>query len=141
MLIKENDAELFLTDLCGRIYYRPKGVLSREGFDDEEIEVIGYDGHSIYFFRNGDCEQAPIDLVKLCLRPLSSMTIAEKIELCALSYAPDEMKTIEEKLNVIRTNADNAGDWFDANHFDYRGLIERGLAVEAPENMYNIKTD
>jgi hypothetical protein len=28
-------------------------------------------------------------------------------------------------------------DWLNAHHFDYRGLIERGLAIEAPEGMYN----
>lgn len=28
-------------------------------------------------------------------------------------------------------------DWLNANHFDYRGLIEKGLALEALEGMYN----
>ena len=28
-------------------------------------------------------------------------------------------------------------DWLNAHHFDYRGLIEKGLAIEAPEGMYN----
>ena len=27
-------------------------------------------------------------------------------------------------------------DWLTAHHFDYRGLIEKGLALEAPEDMY-----
>lgn len=27
-------------------------------------------------------------------------------------------------------------DWLNAHHFDYRGLIEKGLALEAPEGMY-----
>lgn len=29
-------------------------------------------------------------------------------------------------------------DWLNAHHFDYRGLIEKGLAIEAPEGMYEI---
>ena len=29
-------------------------------------------------------------------------------------------------------------DWLNAHHFDYRGLIEKGLALEAPEDMYKI---
>jgi len=29
-------------------------------------------------------------------------------------------------------------DWLNAHHFDYRGLIEKGLALEAPEGMYEI---
>lgn len=27
-------------------------------------------------------------------------------------------------------------DWLNKNHFDYRGLIEKGLAIEAPKDMY-----
>ena len=27
-------------------------------------------------------------------------------------------------------------DWLNAHHFDFRGLIEKGLALEAPEGMY-----
>lgn len=27
-------------------------------------------------------------------------------------------------------------DWLNEHHFDYRGLIEKGLAFEAPEGMY-----
>jgi hypothetical protein len=27
-------------------------------------------------------------------------------------------------------------DWILSHHFDYRGLIEKGLALEAPEGMY-----
>lgn len=30
----------------------------------------------------------------------------------------------------------NAIDWLNSHHFDYRGLIGRGLAIEAPEGMY-----
>jgi hypothetical protein len=29
-------------------------------------------------------------------------------------------------------------DWLNAHHFDYRGLIEKGLALEAAEGMYKI---
>lgn len=27
-------------------------------------------------------------------------------------------------------------DWYNTNHIDYRGLIDKGLALEAPQNMY-----
>lgn len=27
-------------------------------------------------------------------------------------------------------------DWLNEHHFDYRGLIEKGLALEAPDDMY-----
>jgi hypothetical protein len=28
-------------------------------------------------------------------------------------------------------------DWLNKKMFDYRGLIEKGLAIEAPKGMYN----
>ena len=30
-------------------------------------------------------------------------------------------------------------DWLNAHHFDYRDLIDKGLALEAPEGMYDLK--
>lgn len=27
-------------------------------------------------------------------------------------------------------------DWLNAHHFDYRGLIEKGLSLEMPKDMY-----
>lgn len=42
------------------------------------------------------------------------------------------------KINVYYPNP-VIQDWLNANHFDYRGLIEKGLALEAPEDMYNTK--
>ena len=58
------------------------------------------------------------------LRPLSSMTEEEKFMYFQLS----ECKSIGGKAEFI--------DWLNAHHFDYRGLIEKGLALEAPEGMY-----
>ena len=123
----QEQKQLLLKDLSGRICYRPKGVLLRTGFDDEEIEVIGYDGHFIDFFRKGDYDQASVDQVKLYLRPMSSMTEEEKKSYYkTLVYTPEGRPCMFEK----------SFDWLDANHFDYRGLIEKGLALEAPEGMY-----
>jgi hypothetical protein len=30
-------------------------------------------------------------------------------------------------------------DWLNAHHFDYRGLIDKGLALEALDGMYKTK--
>lgn len=35
-------------------------------------------------------------------------------------------------------SSSNLIDWLNTYHFDYRGLIEKGLALEAPEGMYEI---
>jgi hypothetical protein len=63
-----------------------------------------------------------VEMVKPYLRPMSSMTENEKQEYVIVCDIPTE-----------------AMDWLNAHHFDYRRLIKTGLALEAPEGMYNIK--
>jgi hypothetical protein len=46
--------------------------------------------------------------------------------------------TEEEKEEYINTFLAmwDAVDWLNAHRFDYRGFIEKGLALEAHEGMY-----
>ena len=100
--------------------------------------------------------------VKPYLRPMSSMTKEEKlyIKLNYHFYYHDE---ILDNINIFEAGGyyDRDGNydppceyreiehvtikeviefvnWLNAHHFDYRGLIEKGLALEAQEGMYNI---
>ena len=41
--------------------------------------------------------------------------------------------------DVNETTCANLIDWLNKHNFDYRGLIEKGLALEAPEGMYNLE--
>lgn len=98
---------LLLKDLSARL---PYGV---------KVHIIDATGAEI------DDELTPFTIshivmwtVKPYLRPLSSITEKEGKEL-------DEHITIYDDV-----------DWMNAHHFDYRGLIEKGLALEAPEGMY-----
>ena len=51
-----------------------------------------------------------------------------------LGIKPDNPhECIDDFLNM------EAIDWLNANHFDYRGLIEKGLALKAPKGMYDLK--
>lgn len=59
------------------------------------------------------------------LRPMSSMTEEEKDEYFGRTMAIDIVETSQQII-----------DWLNAHHFDYRNLIEKGLALEAPEGMY-----
>ena len=52
------------------------------------------------------------------LRPMSSMTEEERKYLQKLPFPYVFV------------------DWLNKHHFDYRGLIEKGLALEAPKGMY-----
>ena len=33
---------------------------------------------------------------------------------------------------------DKIDEWLNSRHFDYHGLIDKGLALEAPERLYDI---
>jgi len=69
------------------------------------------------------------DHVKLFLRPMSSMTDMEKSIYEALTFTDDISKINPEWCSKVIT-------WLNENHFDYNHLIEKGLALEAPEGMY-----
>ena len=76
------------------------------------------------------------------LRPMSSMTEEERKEWentfdSVYDYAPGEN---EDNDNIVGWHDEPCAesfDWLNAHHFDYRRLIEKGLAIEAPEGMYN----
>ena len=65
------------------------------------------------------------------LRPISSMTEEEKEEYNGLLL---DFEFYPGKYFVVPST--NVVDWLNARHFDYRGLIEKGLALEAKEGMY-----
>ena len=73
------------------------------------------------------------------LRPMSSMTAEEEYEYHQCKNI-DYLEICEmEHTEMLKTTAlcfSHAIDWLNAHHFDYRGLIEKGLAIEAPEGMY-----
>ena len=118
------DKELLLKDLCGRLPYLENWVR----YDGKDYVVTGY-GHgrvsllsSMFSSGVGPCPL--VEEVKPYLRPMSSMTEEEIIE-----------------WNIMVDNCNEPFDfcfvdYCNRKHFDYRGLIEKGLALEAPEGMY-----
>ena len=142
------EIELLLIDLCGRLhtflYVNIKG----------NIQVLNSwaddDGNFFNFLEDGPDgnygEGFTLNDVKPYLRPLSSMTEEEIMEFTKLFDKWHD----EELFDYIEEGAEfsiwkHKGispvvfDWLNAHHFDYRGLIEKGLALEAPENMYKVK--
>ena len=138
----KEDKELLLKDLCARL---PYGI--KVHFDccephisevDEICNIIRtkeINGHEYYSQGvviaeiNSIDPFLPLDEIKPYLRPMSSMTEEEHMELKAV-YDNGPNGLFDEYSHI---------DWLNAHHFDYRGLIEKGLALEAPEGMYNIK--
>ena len=65
--------------------------------------------------------------IKPYLRPISSITEEEK-EYFGIPFTSEGLVTLTDTVECM--------DWLNAHHFDYRGLIEKGLALEAPKGMY-----
>lgn len=126
--MEEEDNKLLLTDLCARLPYHVK--ISYNGYictlaiyhlEDIKNLVLGHK-----FSRGYDISDISI---KPFLRPMSSMTDEERKEYEKLRY--DQSCSVKEYCTKIV-------DFFISHHFDYRGLLEKGLAIEAPEGMYNL---
>jgi hypothetical protein len=138
----QEDKELLLKDLCARLPYNCR--VFYEYIDNLDNKTYGYS-----LTLNTWCIDEFIAnkaVIKPYLRPISSMTDEEKGEL-KLEQEKDEELFIQV-INKSQNGDDSllgtviphcAEDWANKNHFDYRGLIPMGLALEAPEGMYNIK--
>lgn len=118
----QEEKELLLSDICARL---PYGVIVNCNREDEMLFAVTERG----FLEVND--RFLLEDCKPYLRPMSSMTEEENVEyLKTLRVIQDEYLT-PHWCDTLSTF-----DWLNAHHFDYRGLIPMGLALEAPEGMY-----
>ena len=116
----QQEKDLLLKDLCGRLPYGVKVI------DDMgricTLTLGNTDLCSMFYGDDFDQGNTP-SICKPYLRPMSSMTEEEKKEYHELcdSYYGIYFKSVESI------------DWLNAHHFDYRGLIPMGLAIEVTE--------
>lgn len=122
----QEEKELLLRDLCARL---PYGVNCYCGYN-AQLKLVCPDGDYCVI------QNSPyaIETVKPYLRPLSSMTDEEKNEYLN-TFKKSIIGTDKEDGRVWTVDSI---DYLNAHHFDYRGLIEKGLAIEAPEGMYKL---
>ena len=154
----QEQKELLLKDLCVRLPYGVKveahGLLKTIADDYDNRGVINahvlnglnlrdyFKTYSIncmekvpLFDRKGVCN------IKPYLFPMSSITEEQKESCCveksiidafitgSISLFEDESLSVIDILNLL--------DWLNRNHFDYRDLIEKGLAIDATNlNVY-----
>ena len=144
--MKQEEKELLLKDLCARLPYGVKIYLETLEYG----ELIGtldavYPTEERVIVDNLDKAIAPINVrcggfkieenrVKPYLRPMSSMTEEEKI-----IYRSKQTIIFDFKNNKLYVDNYYSLDYLNSIHIDYRGLIPKGLALEAPKDMYNIK--
>ena len=128
----QEDKILLLKDLSARLPYGVKVNVFRNG---SKLKVYSiFDCETVYLKVGDDAIRGwneKIEEVRPYLRPMSSMTEDEQRTLDSMCYGV-EMVSRLSGLKMF----DKAFDWLNAHHFDYRGLIEKGLALEAPEGMY-----
>ena len=113
----QEDKELLLRDLSARLPYGviieiDKSFITKKGTFRLSYEHL--DINNMLF-------------IKPYLRPMSSMT-EEETEIFNSDFGG-----IEDGYNSIEVKRI---DWLNKKIFDYRGLIEKGLALEAPKDMY-----
>ena len=123
----KEEKELLLKELCAMLPYGVKircaiPFLEEEDYPIEELTRSSKDILTV----NGSTIR--IEEIKPYLRPLRSMTEDEQEEnerlIRDISYKT-RLSTIAKYM-----------DWLLAHHFDIHGLIEKGLALEAPEGSY-----
>lgn len=125
--------ETLFQDLCARLPYHTM-VECKTDYShkfDEELSIR----HIMNFYQFD---------VKPYLRPLSDMTKDEVNEYLSIKYKATLNKEGYKWLDFKDYKIKNVGivpidelfDWLNAHHFDYRGLIERGLALKAKKGMY-----
>lgn len=139
----QEERQLLLKDLCARLPYGVKFKADNEKcireiyyIKDEDIYIREYRNLPYW-----------IDTIKPYLRPMSSMTKEEfdnlkefsglKYEQLDLASYPNNYKCLDFYLTEVPSDVVIlVFDWLNAHHFDYRGLIEKGFAIEASEGIY-----
>ena len=148
MIMTQEDKELMLKDICARL---PYGVMVGYSGKDNP-DTLDKIGKVIYVdTRFGTIQMqdgsgtlyglSPSEFIKPYLRPMLSMTPEEKEELEHIMG--ESVIVINEEFSDFSYTEDiyqwnnlyGATDWLNAHRFDYRGLIQKGLALEVtPDN-------
>ncbi len=132
------EKQLLIKDLCARL---PYGVIvdykeNEFEFPHWKITTIypetldGWIGYDKRVGAGSESGRRPFKIgeVKPYLRSMSTMTEEEENELVKVAVIGGYKDSVFKSYLV--------DDWLNEHHFDYRGLIEKGLALEAPGGMY-----
>ena len=123
----QENKELLLKDICARLPYNVicQVEFKENGKYNSKVMLLsGIFTDEAYFTTKGGSIYS--NEYKPYLFPLSSMTEEEKLMYEGLMIGTDSISYMPDVI-----------DWLNSHHFDYRGLIERGLAIDATNlNVY-----
>lgn len=132
-MMNDNKKLTKLIDLCGRL---PYGVIIEHNGDISKLDTIfmcdsisisstSLDGEYLY--------NLDLDEFKPYLFPMSSMTEEQKSEYRSLC-----IEAADKYGDIVMYDTSESIDWLNTNHFDYRGLIPNGDAIDATNlNIYD----
>jgi hypothetical protein len=133
--MEKEEKELLKKALC---YYLPLGLKGQMRNDNDELATYKLEGVKWgYVYASevgktwGYTDERIIERFKPYLRPMSSMTEEEEKE-----YAEVVVKSQDCSLENSESATTMANDWLLSKGFDVRGVISKGLALVAPEGMY-----
>jgi len=149
----QEDKKLLLVDLCARLPYgtivsvtdetiKYKAYIKSVSYKNIQVSPISDSNFTGYIFYK-------ISKIKPYLRPMSNMTEEERKELenehpfhaakdgsiwnqnvVHVSDYGDDYDVLYKTSDVSMKDWCWLVDWLNAHHFDFRNLIERGLAID-----------
>ena len=127
------EKQLLLKDLHAKAMYGLKVMVVDNGSVLTLFDILGND--KVYLKADEKAIRGwsvDIENVKPFLRPFHTMTDEEREEYKKTFY------NFGNKFGIgLSYPSYESFDWLDKHFFDYRGLIENGLAIEAIEGLYN----
>lgn len=132
----KEDRNLLVQDLCSRLPYGVKVLYKHSVFDIDYISSMYEEVHLDIV----DNYTIGISEVKPYLFPMSSMTEEQYNSLyesgilnnCSHSYeyVNPHIHGVSFIFKEFKTYSLELIEWLNKNHFDYRGLISKGLAID-----------
>jgi hypothetical protein len=131
----KEDKSLLLKDLSARLPYGVKVQVTQVPIGLSKDETLTY--NRMYSLDESD----EYITIKPYLRPMSSMTEEERKEVNNFikdnrpnPYGKINNKGMDDLFSSVAVTSSILIDWLNAHHFDYRGLIEKGLAIKVDES-------
>ena len=148
----QENKELLLKDLCARIPYEVVGKCEIDASYDTSFDTK-FQTHKfdavLYGIKEDLVFVTPL-IEDIDEQNFANEEVADGIDILDFTpyLLPLSSMTEEQQINLTKfvangiTGENILYDWYNKNHFDYRGLIGKGLAIDATNlNVYWIMID